>query len=152
MAHYALLDENNIVQQVIVVRNVDCLDSNNRESETVAQAFLAANGHSGHWIKTSYNTYGNVHISSETGLPDDGVPFRGNYAGIGHTYDPVNDVFYGSQPYPSWTISAETNWIWVAPIPKPTYDISKEICVWDESTKNWVISKIKIPTSNTANT
>jgi hypothetical protein len=138
MAHYAKLDENNIVLDVNIVRNQDCLDLNGQESEEVAIAFLEANGHLGRWVKTSYNTYGNVHFNPETGEPDDGIPFRGNYAGIGSIYDETNDVFYGPQPFPSWTISAETNWIWVAPIPKPTYDISKEICVWNEDTKNWI--------------
>jgi len=141
MAHYALLDENNIVQQVIVVRNQDCLDPNGNESEDVARAFLAANGHSGRWIKTSYNTKGNIHFDSNTNQPDDGTPFRGNYAGYGFIYDETNDVFYEKQPFPSWIISAATNWIWTAPVPQPTFDFVKEDCVWDENLKNWVITK-----------
>jgi hypothetical protein len=148
MAHYAKLDENNIVLQVNSVRDQDCLDENGQESEDVARAFLAANGHSGHWVKTSYNTKGNIHYDSNTNQPDEGSPFRGNYAGNGFIYDEANNVFYEPQPFPSWTISAETNWKWAAPVPQPTFDFVKENCVWDENTRNWIISK----TANTTNT
>ena len=58
----------------------------------------------GTWIQTSYNTIGGQHTQG-------GTPLRGNYAGIGYTYDAVNDVFYAPQPFPSWTISAPT-WTW----------------------------------------
>ena len=73
----------------------------------------------GDWIQTSYNTRGNVHYGQD-GNPDGGVALRGNYDGIGYTYDQGNDVFYAPQPYPSWTISAATNWIWQSPTPYPT--------------------------------
>jgi len=82
----------------------------------------------GQWIQTSYNTHGNQH--------PEGRPLRGNYAGIGHTYDATHDVFYAPQPYPSWTLS-QTTWLWEAPVPYPT---DGKIYHWDEATKNWVAS------------
>lgn len=78
----------------------------------------------GAWIKTSYNTHGNQH--------PEGRPLRGNYAGIGFTYDQTNDVFYAPQPYPSWTLNS--SWIWDSPVPYPT-DGNKY--VWDETTIGW---------------
>jgi hypothetical protein len=140
MAHFALLDENNIVQGVILVRNKDCLDSDGNESETVGLAFLAANGFSGRYVKTSYNTFGNLHYAPNTNQPDGGIAFRGNYAGKGMTYDPINDVFYEPQPFPSWTISATTNWLWEAPVTMPTFDFFTENCVWDENLRNWIVT------------
>jgi len=82
----------------------------------------------GQWIQTSYNTHGNQH--------PEGRPLRGNYAGIGHTYDATHDVFYAPQPFPSWTLN-QTTWLWEAPVPYPT---DGKIYHWDEATKNWVAS------------
>jgi len=80
----------------------------------------------GAWIQTSYNTYGNQH--------PEGRPLRGNYAGIGYTYDSVNDVFYAPQPFASWLLN-ETTWTWEAPTPMPTDD---KIYTWDEATTSWL--------------
>jgi hypothetical protein len=79
----------------------------------------------GTWIQTSYNTHGNQHPN--------GTPLRGNYAGIGYTYDSVNDVFYAPQPYPSWTLN-NTTWLWEAPVAMPTDDKKYK---WNESITNW---------------
>ena len=87
----------------------------------------------GTWLQTSYNTRGGVHYGQDD-QPDGGVALRGNYAGIGYTYDSVNDVFYAPQPYPSWTISAPT-WEWQAPVPYPT---TGGPYTWDEATQSWV--------------
>ena len=81
----------------------------------------------GTWIQTSYNTQGGQHTQG-------GTPLRGNYAGIGYTYDQANDVFYAPQPYASWTISAPT-WTWTAPTPMPT---DGKFYKWDEPTLAWV--------------
>jgi hypothetical protein len=81
----------------------------------------------GTWIQTSYNTIGGQHTQG-------GTPLRGNYAGIGYTYDQANDVFYAPQPYPSWTISAPT-WTWEAPVAMPT---TGGPYVWNEATQSWV--------------
>ena len=79
----------------------------------------------GEWIQTSYNTYGNQHTNN--------TPLRGNYAGIGYTYDRTNDVFYASKPYDSWTLNQNT-WLWEAPIQKPSNGIYR----WDEATTSWI--------------
>ena len=86
----------------------------------------------GEWIQTSYNTRGGVHYGQD-GKPDGGVALRGNYAGIGYTYDRANDVFYPAQPFPSWTISAP-NWTWEAPVAMPT---DGKQYGWDEATTSW---------------
>jgi hypothetical protein len=88
----------------------------------------------GQWIQTSYNTRGNVHYQADGATPIGGVALRGNYAGIGHTYDAINDVFYAPKPYPSWILNQST-WIWEAPIPYPTDD---KFYKWDEPTISWV--------------
>ena len=87
----------------------------------------------GTWLQTSYNTRGGIHYGQD-GQPDGGVALRANYAGVGYTYDAINDVFYAPQPYPSWTISAPT-WEWQAPVPYPT---DGNDYVWDEATLSWV--------------
>jgi hypothetical protein len=82
----------------------------------------------GQWIQTSYNTHGNQHPENR--------PLRGNYAGIGYTYDSVNDVFYAPKPYARWTLNQST-WLWEAPVPMPTDD---QLYKWDEATLTWVES------------
>ena len=84
----------------------------------------------GTWIQTSYNTYGNQH--------PEGRPLRGNYAGIGYTYDSINDVFYAPQPYPSWILNNNT-WLWESPIPYPT---DGKVYIWDETITNWVENNV----------
>ena len=81
----------------------------------------------GAWIQTSYNTIGGVHTQGKE-------PLRGNYAGIGYTYDQTNDVFYAPQPYASWTLN-NTTWTWEAPTPMPT---DGKVYKWDEPTLAWV--------------
>lgn len=81
----------------------------------------------GEWIQTSYNTQGGVHKLG-------GTPLRGNYAGIGYTYDRTNDVFYAPQPYASWVLN-NTTWSWEAPVAMPTDD---KRYTWDEATTSWV--------------
>lgn len=79
----------------------------------------------GEWIQTSYNTRGNKH--------PEGKPLRGNFAGIGFTYDRQNDVFYAPQPFLSWTLN-QTTWLWESPVPHP--DDGKRYD-WDEATTSW---------------
>ena len=85
----------------------------------------------GTWLQTSYNTRGNVHYGQD-GLPDGGVALRGNYAGIGYTYDAVKDVFYAPQPFPSWVLSKD--YLWEAPTPMPE---DGKFYKWDEPTLSW---------------
>jgi hypothetical protein len=111
MSHFAKV-ENGIVTQVIVA-----------ESDFIATGAL---GDPAAWIQTSYNTVGNQH--------PEGRPLRGNYAGIGYTYDAGNDVFYAPQPFPSWILSIDT-WTWGAPVDYPT---DGKVYNWDEATLSWV--------------
>lgn len=86
----------------------------------------------GQWIQTSYNTIGNQHTQG-------GTPLRGNYAGVGYTYDQANDVFYAPQPFASWVLNQST-WLWEAPTPMPT---DGKMYVWDEPTTSW--KEIEVP-------
>ena len=79
----------------------------------------------GAWIQTSYNTRGGTHTQGKE-------PLRGNYAGIGYTYDQANDVFYAPQPFASWVLNKDT-WTWEAPTPKPD-----GMYQWNEPTTAWV--------------
>jgi hypothetical protein len=89
------------------------------------------------WFKTDYNTHGGIYYIPNTNTPDpdQSKALRANYAGIGYTYDAVNDVFYAPQPYSSWVISAPT-WIWAAPVPYPS---TGGPYIWDEATLSWVL-------------
>jgi hypothetical protein len=122
MSHFAKV-ENGIVTQVIVA-----------EQDFINSGVL---GDPSAWIQTSYNTRGNVHYGLD-GQPDNGEALRGNYAGVGFTYDKEHDVFYPPQPYPSWTISE--NWTWTPPVPYPTDVGTPEApkrYTWNEETKSW---------------
>lgn len=113
MAHFAQIDEQGTVVNIIVVNNSDILDENGQESEDVGRQFCQ-NLLGGEWVQTSYN--GNM---------------RKQYAGIGGRYDQVNDVFILPKPFPSWTL--DENFDWQAPIPMPGDDY-----VWDEENQQWV--------------
>ena len=106
MAHFAKLDENNVVTQVIVVANEEAPD------EKTGQEFLASIGFEGVWKQTSYNTRAGIH---ELG----GIPFRKNYAGIGGTYDPVRDAFIPPKPE-DLEINGKTY----------TYTFDENTCTW----------------------
>jgi hypothetical protein len=108
MSHFAKV-ENGIVTQVIVAEQ-DFIDT-------------GAVGHG--WVQTSYNTLGNQHPDSR--------PLRGNYAGIGYTYDEANDVFYAPKPFESWALN-KSSWLWEAPTPMPT---EGGPYAWDEPTLSW---------------
>jgi len=118
MAHYAHIT-NGIVDQVIVA-DQEFIDS-------------GAVGDASEWIQTSYNTRGNVHYAPDSNTPDGGVALRGNYAGIGYTYDSVADKFYAPQPYASWVLSPLTC-LWGAPVAYPT---DGKAYSWDEATTSW---------------
>lgn len=116
MAHFAELDQNNIVQRVIVVANKDTADATGVEKESIGAAFCKRLL-GGTWRQTSYN--GNM---------------RKNYAGVGFAYDAGRDAFIPPQPYPSWVIN-ETTCQWEAPVPYPT---DGKMYSWDEQTQSWV--------------
>jgi hypothetical protein len=89
----------------------------------------------GTWLQTSYNTRGNVHYNPDSNEPSGKPALRGNYAGIGYTYDAQNDVFYAPQPFPSWELDNAT-WTWNAPVPYPT---DGKRYNWDEATTSWKV-------------
>lgn len=120
MAHYALLDENNVVVNVIV--GADETDTENLGEEFSSWEEFYADFFGQTCKRTSYNTFHNQHDLG-------GTPFRGNYAAIGKVYDAVNDIFIEAQPYDSWTLDLD-NAKWVAPISKPD---SEQQYTWNES-------------------
>lgn len=124
MAHYALLNENNIVIQVICGKN----EEEKRDGVTVDWEQWYKDFHGvADCKRTSYNTNANVHAN-------DGTAFRGNYATEGYLYDTSNDVFLSPKPYASWIIDTNT-WSWKAPVDMP--DDSNEYD-WDETTTSWI--------------
>tara|TARA_R110000868_G_scaffold9836_1_gene48347 strand:+ start:2750 stop:3121 length:372 start_codon:yes stop_codon:yes gene_type:complete len=86
----------------------------------------------GSWLQTSYNTRGGVHYGAD-GEPDGGTALRGNYAGIGYSYDAANDVFYAPQPFASWVLN-QTTWQWEPPVAYPDDGLQY---AWDEATVGW---------------
>lgn len=116
MAHYAFLDENNVVTEVIVGKNEGNFDWEQQYGMFRGQACK----------RTSYNTIGGVHING-------GVPFRKNYAGVGYTYDPQRDAFIPPQPYPSWILN-EFSCLWEPPV---TYPNNDKLYQWNEETQSW---------------
>lgn len=133
MAHYALLDENNIVINVItgVDENVVQYD-NGKEvggSQEAWELFYATRPwlNSASCKQTSYNTLGGTHKLG-------GVPMRKNFAGVGFVYDELRDAFIPPQPFESWTLNEETC-LWEPPIPRP--EDATKIYKWNEETRTW---------------
>lgn len=116
MAHFAELDQNNVVLRVIVVSNKDTSDANGVEKESIGVAFCERL-FGGKWVQTSYN--GNI---------------RKNYAGIGYTYRADIDAFVSNSPYPSWILNPETA-KWEAPVPMPN---DGAMYSWNEETQSWI--------------
>lgn len=114
MAHYAYIDQNNIVTDVVVGRNEG-------EDGIDWELYYKAK-------RTSYNTRGGVHAFG-------GTPFRKNYAGIGFSYDPSRDAFIPPKPYSSWILNEESC-LWEPPLPYPDdgkrYDWNEETTSWKE--------------------
>jgi hypothetical protein len=107
MSHFAKIIDGKVTDVIVAEQNfIDNLD--------------------GTWLQTSYNTHGNQHPENR--------PLRGNYAGIGYTYDATNDVFYAPQLYPSWILN-NTTWLWEAPVSMPS---DGKLYKWDEDVLNWV--------------
>ena len=120
MAHYAFLDESNIVTEVIVGKN--------EGEENTDWEEHYGNFRSQTCKRTSYNTQGGVHTGG-------GTPYRKNYAGIGYIYDGTRDAFIPPKPYPSWLLN-EASCLWVPPVPMPE---DGELYRWDEATTSWVL-------------
>jgi hypothetical protein len=117
LAHFAKLDENNLVTQIVVTDN---------EMPNEGYDWLQKNL-PGVWIQTSYNTLAGKHSQGKT-------PLRKNFAGIGFTYDKKLDAFIPPKPYNSWILDKETCQ-WQAPIPMP---IDENNYIWDEELATWI--------------
>ena len=111
MAHFAKVLDSKVIQVIVA------------EPEFF-NTFIDSSA--GEWIQTSYNTYGNQHPENR--------PLRGNYAGIGYTYNRKNDVFYAPKPYESWLLNEDT-WLWEAPVSMPT---DGKIYEWNEESTSWI--------------
>jgi hypothetical protein len=135
MAHFAQIDENNTVLQVIVVLDEDCKNIQGQEcEETGIQFCKSLFGEDTKWKQTSYNTRGGRRYDPKTNLPiEGGTVFRVNYAGIGYTYNEELDAFLPPQPYSSWILNEET-YAWEPPIPYPE---SEELYIWNEENQEW---------------
>lgn len=127
MAHYAFLDENNVVVDVIVGKHEgeDGIDWEQHYGEFRGLVCK----------RTSYNTKNGVYIDPQTNQPaaNQSKAFRKTYAGIGYTYDTVKDAFVPPKPFNSWLFD-ESSYVWVPPTPKPR---DGKRYVWDEAHLNW---------------
>jgi len=126
MAHFAKLDENNVVVFVCHGRDED------NETSLTEQTGST-------YKQTSYNTRGGVHYIANTNdpSPDQTKAFRKNYAGIGYTYDLTRDAFIPPKPFDSWFLNEDTC-LWEAPVPYPN---TGDLYHWDESVLNWVLTE-----------
>lgn len=127
MAHFAKIDENNVVIEVIVV-----------EPDFVQSGAL---GDPSKWIQTSYNTREGVHYKpNQWSVPseDQSKALRKNYAGPNYTYDPIRDAFIPPKPFNSWILNEQKcNWEAPVPYPEDTYYYR-----WSEKKQNWIVYPI----------
>ena len=150
MAHFAKLGANGKVIQVLTLNNSDMLNADGVEDEAVGQQYLEQHNNwpAQMWIQTSYNTASNTHSSG-----DNSKAFRGNYAGIGYTWDEDNELFFPKKPHASWTKNTTTA-SWDSPITYPSIvDDGQDTPVWHyniywdedayqaDNTKGWEATK-----------
>jgi len=159
MAHFAKLGSNGKVIQVLTLNNGDMLNADGVEDESVGQQYLETHNNwpAQMWIQTSYNTSGGQH-------KDGGTPLRGNYAGIGYTWDEDNNIFWPKKPYASWVKHNESA-SWKSPIGDapaltaeqeaqntPTKDAEGNVTaepthswsyVWNEANQTWDLTDNK---------
>ena len=149
MAHFAKISDQNEVLTVLTLDNKDALNADGVEDETVGQQYLEQHNHwpAAKWIQTSCNTINNTHRNG-------GTAFRGNYAGIGYTWDEGNQIFWPPQPYASWVKNLSTA-EWDSPIgyaPKLTDDQTaenaagthKHVYEWNEAGQSWDLESIAV--------
>jgi len=136
MAHFAKLGLNGKVIAVLTLNNSDMLNGSGVEDESVGQQYLERHNNwaAQLWIQTSYNTQGGKHSKG-------GTPFRGNYAGIGYTWDEDNNIFLPKKPYASWIKDIATA-SWKSPIgnaPELTEEqkIAGSCYQWNEAEQSW---------------
>ena len=148
MAHFTKIDENNKVLKVLAFNDSDMLNADGVEDESVGQQYLQKhhNWPSHLWIQTSYNTSGNKHSSG-----DNSKAFRGNYAGVGYTWDSENQIFWHIKPYLSW-VKNITEAIWQSPIGDAPNNLPEEqelqntagthawYYTWNEENQTWELT------------
>ena len=150
MAHFAKLGSNGKVIQVLTLDNKDMLNADGIEDESVGQQYLETHNNwpAQMWIQTSYNTQMNKHSSG-----DDSKAFRGNYAGIGMTWDEDDQIFWPKKPYASW-VKNTTTANWQSPIgdaPALTAEQTSQneadthmwSYVWNEDNQSWDLTDLK---------
>ena len=138
MAHYAFINNQNIVVQVIVGRDEDDLENLPEGFDSWESYYSEL--HNMKCLRTSYNTHHNKHFyydseGQEQPTDTQEKALRGNYAGEGFTYDPVNDVFIRPKPFESWILNEEI-WDWEAPVPYPD---DNQYYEWSDKAQNWVL-------------
>lgn len=124
MAHFAELDDNNVVKRIVVIHNNELLDENGQESEQKGIDFCLELFQGGIWKQTSFNK-----------------TFRKNYPTPGETYDPIRDAFIPFKPFDSWILNEDTC-RWQAPIPKPEIEPGINY-IWNENEGRW--DQIQVP-------
>jgi hypothetical protein len=148
MAHFAKIGLNNKVMFVTPLEDKLLKDSNNNELEVIGQQYLEFHNNwpAAMWIKTSYNTLHNTH-------KEGGTPFRGNYAGVGFTWDEDNEIFWPKKPYSSW-VKHIASASWKSPIgDAPALTAEQEsqntalthywIYDWSEDNQAWELANKK---------
>ena len=148
MAHFAKLGSNGKVIQVLTLNNDDMLNADGVEDESVGQQYLETHNNwpAQMWIQTSYNTSGGQHKLG-------GTPLRGNYAGIGYTWDEDDQIFWPKKPYASW-VKNMTTASWNSPIgdaPALTAEQTSQNEAgthiwgydWNESSQSWDLTDSK---------
>ena len=131
MAHFAKLGANSKVIQVLTLDNKDMLNADGVEDESVGQSYLEQHNNwpAQMWIQTSYNTQGNQHSGG-------GTPLRGNYAGIGYTWDEDDQIFWPKKPYASW-VKNTTTASWDSPIGAAPELTAEQISQNEAATHKW---------------
>ena len=134
MAHFAKLGANGKVIQVLTLNNSDMLNADGVEDESVGQQYLETHNNwpAQMWIQTSYNTSANTHSSG-----DNSKAFRGNYAGIGHTWDEDDQIFWPKKPYASW-VKNTTTASWESPIGAAPALTAEQTSQNEAGTNRWI--------------
>jgi hypothetical protein len=148
MAHFAKISETNQVLSVLTLDNSNMLNADGVEDETVGQQYLETHNNwpSQMWIQTSYNTVAGTHTNG-------GTAFRGNYAGIGYTWDEDDQIFWHKKPYASW-VKHNASASWKSPIgDAPTLTAEQTLqneadthvwqYVWNEANTTWDLTDIE---------
>ena len=146
MAHFAKISDTSQVLSVLTLNNKDMLNAAGVEDESVGKDYLQSHNNwpRNMWIQTSYNTRGGKHYDNKTRelSADQSKALRGNYAGIGSTWDKDNNIFYSPKPYASWVLNTTTA-DWHSPIGDAPDDLTDEEkaagtrYAWNEDGQSW---------------